>query len=236
MIRVAIVEDESAYVRQLQTYLHKLKEEKGIMLQVTVFTDGSEIVSRYRAEYDIILLDIQMRSMDGMTAAEHIRELDQSVVIIFITNMVQYAIRGYSVNALDYILKPVSYVAFSQKFLRAADLLKRREKKYVSLQIGGNMVRLELRQIYYIESQRHYIIVHSDAGEYSLIGTMKDMEERLRGDNFYRCNNCYLINLAHVESVNNTYVTVGGFSLQISRPRRKDFMATLTDYMGGMAK
>lgn len=236
MIRVAIVEDEASYVEQIQSFIKQYQIENGQVIEVTVFSDGDEIVSNYRAEFDIIFLDIQMKFMDGMTAAEHIRKIDQSVIIIFITNMAQYAIRGYAVNALDYILKPITYFAFSEKFKRAIALFKQREKKYITLKIDGGIARLPLNEIYYMESMKHRIIVHTETMDYSMICTMKEMEERLADDNFFRCNNCYLVNLALVERVYNNEVILGEHKLQISRPRRKVFMAALTDYMGGMAR
>ena len=107
MIRIAVVEDEELYAEQLQNYISKYAEERKKQIKVTWFQDGEDIVSGYKGEYDIILLDIQMRFMDGMTAAEKIRELDSEVVLMFITNMIQYAVRGYEVDAMDYVVKPV---------------------------------------------------------------------------------------------------------------------------------
>lgn len=234
MIRIAIVEDETVYVQQLQEHLEKYQKETGEAFRISIFSDGDEIVNGYRAEYDLIFLDVQMTFMDGLTAAEHIRELDQDVMIIFITNMAQYAIRGYTVNALDFMLKPVSYFAFSQRLKRALEQLKRRAKKYINLKVDGGIARIALDQIYYIESMKHRIIVHGSDGDYSLAGTMKEMERQLSEDNFYRCNNCYLVNLAQVESVRDGFVYTRGGQLQISRPKRKAFMEALTDYMGGV--
>ncbi len=234
MIRIAIVEDEAVYVRQLKEHLTKYEEETGETFRISVFSDGDEIVTGYRAEYDLIFLDVQMAFMDGMTAAEHIRKLDQDVMIIFITNMAQYAIRGYTVNALDFMLKPVSYFAFSQKLKRALEQLKRRTKKYINLKADGGIARIALDQIYYIESMKHSIIVHGTERDYILNGTMKEMERQLAEDNFYRCNNCYLVNLSQVESVRDGMVYTRGGQLQISRPKRKAFMEALTDYMGGV--
>lgn len=114
MIRIAIVEDEDLYIRQLTQYLEKYEKKEQEDFEITVYRDGDGITSQYNAQFDIILMDIQMKFVNGMTAAEEIREVDSEVVIIFITNMTQYAIRGYEVDAFDYILKPVSYFAFSQ--------------------------------------------------------------------------------------------------------------------------
>lgn len=115
MIEIAIVEDEENYRNILQEYLQKYEQEYGEQIHLSVYTDGDEITENYSAKYDIIFMDIEMQFMDGMTAARKIREADKGVIIIFITNMAQYAIQGYEVDALDYVLKPIAYFAFSKK-------------------------------------------------------------------------------------------------------------------------
>ena len=129
MISIAIVEDEDSCAKQMEEYLARYADESGEVFETVRFCDGDEILENYRAQYDIILMDVQMKFMDGMTAAEEIRKVDPEVVIIFITNMAQYAIRGYAVDALDYVLKPVSYVAFSQRLERATGRMKRRARR-----------------------------------------------------------------------------------------------------------
>lgn len=120
MIRLALVEDDELYRSQLREYIDKYSAASGEKFTVTEFSDGDEIALGYKAVYDIILMDIEMKFMDGMMAAEEIRKVDTEVIIIFITNSPQYAIKGYAVDALDYVLKPVSYYAFSQRLGRAA--------------------------------------------------------------------------------------------------------------------
>ena len=78
-------------------------------------------------------MDIEMEFMNGMDAATKIREVDREVIIIFITNMAQYAIQGYAVYALDYVLKPISYFAFSQKLQRAVGRMKKRKERYINI-------------------------------------------------------------------------------------------------------
>lgn len=125
MIRIAIVEDDHNYKEQLIDFLHKFKQEQGETISIETYNDGDEIVENYHAQYDIILMDVQMQFMDGMSAAEEIRKIDSEVVIIFITNLAQYAIKGYAVDALDYILKPISYFQFSQRLTRAIERMKK---------------------------------------------------------------------------------------------------------------
>lgn len=130
MIRLALVEDDELYRSQLREYIDKYSAVSGEKFTVTEFSDGDEIALGYKAVYDIILMDIEMKFMDGMMAAEEIRKVDTEVIIIFITNSPQYAIKGYAVDALDYVLKPVSYYAFSQRLGRAVERVARRARHF----------------------------------------------------------------------------------------------------------
>ena len=91
MIKIAIVEDEAMYAKQLQDFLRQYETENGEALDITIYSDGDQIVHKYKSQFDIILMDVEMKFMDGMSAAEEIRKIDTEVVIIFITNMAQYA-------------------------------------------------------------------------------------------------------------------------------------------------
>ena len=161
-VNVAIVEDESEYARELQDYLRRYGREVGERFDITVYPDGEDIVDDYRSGmYDIILMDIEMKSMDGMTAAEHIRDVDGDVVIMFITNMAQYAIRGYRVDALDYVLKPISYFSFTQRLGKAMERMRRREEKYVIITSKTGTSRVPIPTIQWIESSGHRLTYHT---------------------------------------------------------------------------
>ena len=236
MINIAIVEDEAMYAKQLQEFLQQYQKENGEVFNITVYSDGDQIVHKYKSQFDIILMDVEMKFMDGMSAAEEIRKVDTEVVIIFITNMAQYAIRGYAVDALDYVLKPVSYFAFSQRLNRAISRMKKREQKVITVNIKGGAVRINIANIYYIESQGHTLILHTILGNYETTGKMKEMEEKLSEMNFCRGNKGYLINLQHVERIQDGCALVKGENLTLSRARRKVFMEALTRYWGEVIK
>ena len=140
--------------------------------------------------------------------------------------MAQYAIRGYAVDALDYVLKPVSYFAFSQRLSRAIGRMKKRETKMIMVSMKGGTVRINIANIYYIESQGHTLILHTILGDYETTGTMKEMEEKLADMNFCRGNKGYLINLAHVDGITDGCAMVKGEQLVLSRARKKEFMAS----------
>lgn len=232
MIKIAIVEDEEHYIKQLMEYLRKYEQMNGEEFDISVYRDGDGITAEYKAQYDIILMDIQMKFVDGMSAAEEIRRVDSEVVIIFITNMTQYAIRGYEVDALDYVLKPVEFFAFSQKLNRAVSRIKKRASRFLTIQVKGGVMRMKLSDIYYVESQGHDLIYHTKAEELIVSGTMKMVSEQLELYGFSRANKCYLINLEHVDGVQDKCAMVHGRMLQISRPRFHIFMQELTKYWG----
>lgn len=234
MIRIAVVEDEKIYVEQITEYLRRYEQEQKEELQITIYRDGDGITAEYKAQFDIIFMDIQMRFMDGMTAAEEIRTMDSEVVIIFITNMSQYAIRGYEVDAFDYVLKPVAYFAFSQKLNKAVSKIRKRDTRHIIVSVKGGIRRLEISDIYYVESQGHTLIYHSKDGEIISSGTMKQAEDALGKVNFSRGNKCYLINLEHVEGVKDKCAVIKGKSLQLSRSGLKSFMLDLTRFWGEM--
>jgi DNA-binding LytR/AlgR family response regulator len=235
MIQLAIVEDEDSYAQQLAEFVERYQSESGNYFKITRFRDGDEITNGYKGQFDIILMDIEMKLMDGMTAAEEIRKLDQEVVIMFITNMTNYAIRGYQVDALDYVLKPVSYFAFSQKLGRAIGRMNKRPARIISIDLPSGVKKLDIDNIFYIESEGHNLNFYTTGGDFTIRAKIKDFDEQLSDYNFFRSNKGYLVNLKYVDGVENGSCIIAGKQLLISRSRKNDFMSALTDYMASLA-
>ena len=221
MIRIAIVEDDKEVQAQLADYIRRYERQFGRMFELSLFDDGDEIVSDYRAVYDIILLDVQMRRMDGMAAAERIRQMDKDVLLIFITNMAQFAIRGYAVDALDYVLKPVPYFAFSQQLQKAVARLRARQKTFLTVPVEGGLRLVDVASLYYLESEGHKVRLYGEEGELTVSGTLKSFEEKLAGKPFARCNSGYLVNLAQVMGGSRTPCRWGRMNCRSAAPKRK---------------
>jgi len=233
VIRIAMVEDEAAVREQLMGYVQRYTRQYGTEFSVTEFADGVDILENYRPVYDIVFLDVEMKHLDGMETARRIRALDADVVLIFITNMAQYAIKGYAVGALDYVLKPVPYFAFSQQLQKAVEKVSRHARHYLAVPVEGGLRRLDTVQIYYLESEGHRVHFYTEDGEFTAPGALKTFEEKLAACPFARCNSGYLVNLAQVRGVQQGVVEVGPYELQVSRPKRKSFLAALADHIGG---
>ena len=228
---IALVEDDPGFQRQILDYLDRYSQASGEEFKVCTFGDGDSIISSYRAQYDVILMDIQMKFVDGMTAAREIREVDDQVLIIFITSLAAYAVKGYEVDALDYVLKPVSYPAFAKSMSRAMGRLRRRKSRYVSIGGKNGAQRVDCARIYYIEADGHSLSYHTADGRLSGTGTMKELEATLADSWFFRCGKGVLVNLEHVSAIVEGDAVVHGETVQVSRARRKEFLAAFNRYI-----
>lgn len=230
---IAIVEDEVEEAEILRTYFIRYSQEYGTTFTVTHFETAEAFLNRYRPMYDLVLMDICLPKTNGMEAAAQLRRLDQSVPLIFVTNMAQFAVKGYEVDAFDFVVKPVSYANFVLKLHRLLDKLSGRRDTEVLVTLSDHMVRLSVSQIKYVEISGHRMVYHTTEGEVNAYGNLKEVEASLDGAIFVRCNNCYLVNLNYVQAIQGHTVLVDGETLQISRPRRKTFVQALNDYLGG---
>ncbi len=230
---IAVVEDDTTSSTIIINHINRFSKENNEHIEIFAFEDGDEITSDYEAKYDVIFLDIEMKRLDGVLAAKKIRTFDKDVIIIFITNMPQYAIKGYEVEALSYLLKPVPYFAFQQELAKSIERIYKRKKQYILLKTDNGMVRMGVSDIFYIETMKHYLIIHTKSGVYKMKSSLKKLIEELNNSFFCLCNSCYLVNLDEVTGVSGDNIIVNGDNLKISRPRKKSFMEKLASHFGG---
>ncbi len=233
MYRIALVDDEKIFTNQIEEYIRQYQAENSAEFQVSVFHSSTEFIASFQKEYDLILLDVEMPELNGMELAHKIREVDEQVVLMFITNMAQYAIHGYSVGALDFVTKPINYYTFAMKLTRALKRVPKKESTSILLTMADGVKRIDIKQIYYLEVQNRLLHYHTEEGEFVVRGSLQAAEERLSGHPFEKCNHWYLVNLMHVKEVRKNIVVVGSHELEISRRNKTSFLKALTDYMGG---
>ena len=235
-MKIALVEDDELHRAQISGEIQTYFPELGEICEFHAFENGSDLLDRYDAVggYDLLLLDIKLPGMDGVSVAREIRRHDEKVLIVFITSMTSYALQGYSVRALDYILKPINRISFRNVLDHARELFRQRTENFITVTTGEGLIKLDISQIYYIETEKHAVRLYYTKGSFHINDTLKSIEEKLKNAPFCRCNNCYLVNLAHVERVRKDTVIVAGHELAFSRLRYKPFMEALTNYMGGV--
>ncbi len=234
MLRIALVDDDPSHLQLMKSYAERYSMQEHIQLSVKEFHNGLNFVEDYDGSFDVVFLDIEMPHLDGVEAAHRIRAVDQSVGIIFVTNMAQYAIRGYEVNAIDFIVKPVQYYVFTDKLKKAIQFSKINTEIEIVIDTGDAVIKLRASRLTYIEKDKNYLVYHTKDESFRVRGTVADAEIALCGEGFSKCISGCLVNLRYVTRASKDTVWLGEVQLPISRQRRKDFKEELMKYMGGI--
>lgn len=234
-MRVAIVDDVPSDAKRLEAYLRRYQEETGTEFQPEVYPSAERFLAEYAGRVELIIMDIDMPGINGVEAAQRLRAQGDEVALMFVTNMPQYALQGYSVDAIDYVLKPVAYTDFAMKLRKAERYIRRMQTVSLLLQTTeGRSVAVDSSEVFYVESSLHYCIYHTAQGDFRVRSSMTQAEAGLPASQFARCNTCYLVNLQKVREIGRDDVLVGTARLKISRGKRLEFLQRFTKYVGGM--
>ena len=232
MYSVAIVEDEKEARDKLASYLERYGNENGFSFDTVQYADAQSFLTDFHCHFDIVFMDIEMPVLDGMSTIKKLRQVDKSVLVVIVTNLAQYAVNGYELGVFDFMVKPVGYYSLAMKLSRAFETLGTisRRQIWVPSRTGKKMISADTLR--YVEVMHHMLVFHTTAEEVRGTGTMKKICELLEGLPFALCNQCYLVNLAYVSGINGNTVLVGEDELQISAPKRKNFLCALNNYLG----
>jgi len=234
MYRVLIVEDDPSEVDKLRGHLDHYGREHDMSLSVDALSSALEFAETRRSA-DLIFMDINIPGINGMEAAELLRTYDAETPLIFVTDLAQYAVSGYQVDALDFMVKPVEYADFTLRMDRAMRVMRRREGRSITVPTTDGTRVVGLRDVLYVDVLRHDLYYHVAGGEVLRIrGSLTQLEARLASEGFVRISASHLVNMAHVARIRTGSVEMSnGDEISLGRSRKKQALETLSAYVGG---
>lgn len=230
MLTVAICDDEPYFIDGLRKSLEQYFSVRKIKVNLSVFMEAESMLSAGQG-FDLILMDLKLPGMDGMEAIMQLRDEKQTSQVIFITSYQEYAIQAFDVDAVHYLLKPVS----DQNLFRALDKSRERmaknDCKTLTISKGSETQIILLRDILYCEAIDHKIYIHLQNISYDYFGTLENLQKKL-DNRFFRCHKSYIVNLTHVVSRQGDIAMVsGGDQVLISRRKQQEFTHELLHFV-----
>lgn len=216
-LKFAVCDDEKNDLQYISALVSEWAGQNGVLPVIDVFPSAESFLFRYedRKEYDILLLDIEMSGMDGVTMAKRVRKENDAVQIIFITGYSDYILEGYEVAALHYLMKPVHKEKLFSVLDRAVGKLKKNEQ-VLNLELPDGLARVPLYEIRFLEVRQNYVTIHAKQ-DYTVKKTLGAFEQEL-DERFFRAGRSYLVNLTYVCRVTRTDVYLSdGTSVPLSR-------------------
>lgn len=219
-MHIAVCDDGVVFQKQINDIIKKHYNTMDYL--VDTYSSGRELLNNIKKEskYQLIFLDVDMPQLSGIEVAKAIRKLGLEVYIIFITSHEEFVYEGYEVEAFRYLLKPIE----EGKIIKAIELIKEKfsQQEFLKLKIDYGEELIEIQDICYVEARNVKVLIVTDNKEYTVRGTLKEYEQRLLKDYFYKCHRSYLVNFKHIRAINeNDFILDNGHKVPISRMLKK---------------
>ncbi len=234
MIQIAVCDDEWNIVEQISRWIAAYLPD----CEIKKYRSAKELLSDGR-HFDILFLDIQMEGINGMEAAERIREKEEDVILIFITGVKEYVFDAFDVAAFHYLLKPIKEEKLGEVLERAVKRIRKRtgEKRRLFIRRNGKNITVDVDDIVYLENEMHKVAIHTVREIFLFYGVMSELEKKV-GEGFYRCHRGYLVNMAYISEYDtgNIYLT-NGEKIYLAKAKYQDFVKHYMRYMrsGGIS-
>ena len=234
MIRIGICDDDVGARDALRLAVERLlrEEEEPAIYE---FSSGEGVIGwlkNHSGELDVLFLDVELSGISGMEAAQRIREKDSGLMIVFVTGYSDFVFDGYSVGAVDYLVKPVNKNKLEQTLTRVKKVLSDRNPQTFVIKNADGMYRILKKDILYLSSDKRLVRVTTRQREYVYYGKLDEAQTAL-GPGFVRIHRRYLVRAGAVSKIEGNHVAIGDFELPVSRALRGSVMMALARDMIG---
>lgn len=229
MIKVAIVEDSIKDANKISDYVDKFFESENLEYKTERFSDGMNFIDKIKSNFDIVLLDIKMPLLDGMSTAKKIREAGLDSNIIFVTDMVQYAISGYEVDAVAYLVKPVAFYNFVNVMKKVISKIRLKENKGKDIIITSKQNGVKIISPYvlkYVEVMGHELYFYTEDGIFCCHRkTLKEITALLPAGGFAYCSSHCVVNMKYIACIKaNRIILLDKTELDLTRGKKNKFI------------
>ncbi len=237
MLQIAICDDEQFYREKIKYLLEEYLQAKGMLYTLHLFLSGEDFLEQCEnnVRFDIVFLDISMEEVDGIQAAQRIRSFHSDTYIVFVTAFIDYALEGYKVNAVRYLMKDTLEIAL-EECMNA--ILQKMQVARVTFSFLEGEKRLYTDNILYVESRGHKSIFHymeSEMVSYQIYDKLDSVERNLEGYGFLRIHKSYLVNMKHIRKISNYIVSLDtGEELHVPRLRFQAVKEGFVTYKGAL--
>lgn len=231
MLNIAICEDQLECMEYLELILTKLLIIENINYKIYKFNSGESLLENMNLNFDLIFLDIILGGIDGIEVSKKIRKINKDVEIIFTTNEIKFALKGYKVRAYRYFIKPINIEDVEELFksyLKDYD----NDQEKICIKTEDDNIFIKTKDILYAEVNGKVITIHTQNGLYSTNMRMKNLESKLSRDKFLRCHHSFVINLDRIEKINKTNLVINDDIIPISRSKMSSLKCTLAELLG----
>ncbi len=229
-MKIAICDDDREFLNNMMTLLQQVAE--GMDIVISGYTTGEELLTDYQehnVRYDVVFMDILLEGMDGITLGKMLKELDEDMLLILLTNYSEYAVKGYEAKAFRYLLKPINETMMKHIFAEIQQ--ERSTKQLLQISADGEERLVSLSKILFLEAKEKYTTIYLEGESYLSRKSLNDYEQQLSGKGFCRIHRKYLVNLSNVRKWNARQIEIGGHVLHISRRRERAFSEQFYGYL-----
>lgn len=231
-MKIAICEDNKSCRKSLINNILIYSKNNNLNIDIAEFEDGTEILNNFKQnEYNIIFLDIYMKSLDGIETARKIRDLDKACLIIFSTISEGHALDAYSVQAIDYLVKPITYKQLEYTLNRCIPMVSS-QNKFIKVLSNRLTYKIPHKEILFIEVFNKVCLIHTTNDKIVKTYTpLSELENEL-GEGFLRCHRSYVINMNHIkEIIENDFVLNTDINIPIVKDKKNSIKQIYLDYL-----